>query len=66
MNIGEAGTEIPTLDDLRKKLAALNNEIGNLTGSQFNRVTAQMRDRPLSVILAVLGMGLIGGYLLKR
>lgn len=33
LNIAEPGIEVPTLDDLRKKLTALNNEIGSLTGS---------------------------------
>ena len=66
MNIADAAPEVPTMDDLRKKLETLGDEINNLTASGVGKVTAQLRDRPLSVVLVALGIGLIGGYLLKR
>ena len=66
MSIVNAAPEVPTMDELRKKLETLGDEINNLTASGLGRVTAQVRDRPLSVVLVALGIGLIGGYLLKR
>jgi len=51
---------VPTVDDLRKKLATLGDQINDLTGSGLGKVVAQVRDRPLSVVLVALGIGLIG------
>lgn len=45
---------------------ALSDQINDLAGPGLGRVTAQVRDPPLSVVLVALGIGLIGGYLLKR
>lgn len=66
MTIADNTAEIPTADDLRKKLAALAGEIDALTRPGLGKAAAQLRDRPLAVALAALGIGLIGGYLLKR
>jgi ElaB/YqjD/DUF883 family membrane-anchored ribosome-binding protein len=54
-----------TLEDLRKQLAALNEQINDLAGSGLGKATAQIRGRPLEAVLIALGIGLIGGYLLK-
>jgi ElaB/YqjD/DUF883 family membrane-anchored ribosome-binding protein len=61
-----AAPEVPTVDDLRKKLATLADQMNDLTGSGLGKVADQVRDRPLAVVLVALGIGLIGGYLLKR
>ena len=66
MITADTAPEVPTVDDVRKKLAMLGDEISDLTGSGLDKVAAQLRDRPLSVVLVALGVGLIGGYLLKR
>jgi ElaB/YqjD/DUF883 family membrane-anchored ribosome-binding protein len=66
LSSADGNAEIPILDELRKKLAILSDQISDLSGSGLDKVTAQTRDRPVSVILVALGIGLIGGYLLKR
>ncbi len=66
MNIADAAPDVPTMNDLRKKLETLGEEINGLTASGLGKVTTQLRDRPLSVVLVALGVGLLGGYLLKR
>lgn len=66
MSIADSATEIPTTDDLRKKLSALAEQLNDLTGPGLGKAAAQLRDRPVAVALAALGIGLIGGYLLKR
>jgi len=66
LSVADAAPEVPAVDDLRKKLTTLADQMSDLTGSGLGKVTAQLRDRPLSVVLVALGVGLIGGYLLKR
>jgi hypothetical protein len=66
LRIADTAPEVPTGDDIRKKLSALGDELNHLTGDGLGRVVGQVRDRPLSVILVALGIGLIVGYLLKR
>jgi ElaB/YqjD/DUF883 family membrane-anchored ribosome-binding protein len=58
--------QIPTLAELRKQVGAVRDQINELTGPSLGKVAAQVRDRPFSLALAALGIGLIGGYLLKR
>jgi ElaB/YqjD/DUF883 family membrane-anchored ribosome-binding protein len=58
--------EVPSIDDLRKQLTALSDQRSELSGSGLSKATAHIRDRPVAVVLAALGIGLIGGYLLKR
>jgi hypothetical protein len=66
LSTANAALEVPTVDDLRKELKTLGDEFNKLTATGLGKVVAQVRDRPLSVVLFALGIGLIGGYLLKR
>ena len=66
MSTADAVPELPNVDDLRKQLVALKDQINDLTGAELGKAAAQIRDRPLPAVLAVLAIGLIGGYLLKR
>jgi hypothetical protein len=66
LNFADGAPEIPTVDELRKKLAMLSDQISDVSDSGLEKAAAQVRDRPLFVVLAVLFIGLIGGYLLKR
>ena len=58
--------EVPTVDDIRKKLALLSEQINDLTGPGLSKAITQVRDRPLSAVLIALVIGLIGGYLVRR
>jgi ElaB/YqjD/DUF883 family membrane-anchored ribosome-binding protein len=64
LSIANGAPEIPTLEDLRDKLAMLSDQISGLSGSALDKATAQARDRPLWAVLVALGIGLIVGYLL--
>jgi ElaB/YqjD/DUF883 family membrane-anchored ribosome-binding protein len=66
LSTADAVPELPNVDDLRKQLVALKDQINDLTGAGLGKAAAQIRDRPLPAVLAVLAIGLIGGYLLKR
>jgi ElaB/YqjD/DUF883 family membrane-anchored ribosome-binding protein len=66
LSFADGTPEIPTLDELRKKLAVLSDQVRDLSGSGLDKTLAQMRGRPLSAVLVALGIGLIGGCLLKR
>lgn len=66
MSTADAASEIPLLDSVQKKVVALGGQINDLTGPQLSKVSAQVRDRPLAMVLLALGIGAIGGYLLKR
>ena len=56
----------PTIEDLRKQLRELSDQINHLSGFGLDKATDQIRARPLEAVLIVLGVGLIGGYLMKR
>jgi ElaB/YqjD/DUF883 family membrane-anchored ribosome-binding protein len=58
--------EVPTVDDLRKKLAMRSEQVNDLTGLGLGKAITQVRDRPLSAVLIALVIGLIGGYLVRR
>lgn len=66
MSIADSSPEIPLLDSAQKKLAALGDQINDLAAPQLGKVSARVRGQPLTMLLVALGLGVIGGYLLKR
>lgn len=66
MNGTDEMAELPTAGDLRRQLTRLADEITNLSAPGLGKVTAKIRDQPVALALVALGIGVIGGYLLKR
>jgi hypothetical protein len=65
LNIAGATEKIPSVAEMRKQLRQLADQIDHVAGQSVGTVLAQARERPISLALVALGIGLLGGYLLK-
>jgi hypothetical protein len=65
LNIAGTTEKIPTVAEMRKQLRQLADQVDHAAGQGLGKAFTQARERPISLALVALGVGLLGGYLLK-
>ena len=65
LNIAGTTEKIPTVAEMRKQLRQLANQVDHAAGQGLGKAFTQARERPISLAVVALGVGLLGGYLLK-
>jgi hypothetical protein len=55
----------PTLESLKHEIAVLEKQVRTMRRAAVGSVTQQLEKRPLTIALIALGVGLIGGLLLR-
>jgi hypothetical protein len=65
LNIAGTTEKIPTVAEMRKQLRQFANQVDHAAGQGLGKAFTRARERPISLALVALGVGLLGGYLLK-
>jgi hypothetical protein len=64
--LADETAQTPTLEDLRKQIDELKGLVNELAQAGMSKVTDTIRERPVTLALAGIGVGLVAWLLVKR